>query len=505
MMNPLTISQRELESRLWSAATSLRQSPVDSSDLKSYIFPLLFFKSISDTWDEEHANALAKLGSQLNEKTEEPHHIFVLPDGCRWSDLRKKSVGVGYELVTIFDKIQQANPKKLDNIFGNMPWSDTEKMPEQSLISLISDFDTLNLSPLSVSHDILGAAYEYLLKQFADISGKKAGEFFTPRAVVRLITRIVHPTDRDSVYDPACGSGGMLIEASNEVKEDGRPIDGMKFFGQELQFTTAALARMNLYIHDLEDSEVRRGNTLKNPKFLTKSGKLEQYDVIISNPPFSLKNWGADTWKNDPYGRANYGVPPNGNGDMAWILHILASMKPKTGRAGVVMPHGVLFRGGQEGAIRAKIIQSGLLEAIIGLPSNLFYSTGIPACILVFRSQAAPRDGVLFVDGSKRFRKIKNQSEMNEHDINAILHAYQNQASGDDVDVRLVPMSEIEENKWDLSVGRYIAAAKKEVLDVGLAIKNLAASRRELDEAEAHLVSVLRQAGYDIEDLAKEQ
>jgi type I restriction enzyme M protein len=278
--------------------------------------------------------------------------------------------------------VQQANPETLAGIFGDVAWGNKEKLPEPSLLALLDAFGTLDLSPSKVGNDVLGAAYEYLLKQFADASGQKAGEFFTPRAVVRLLTKLLEPKPTDSVYDPACGSGGMLVEAANEVLEAGGSLAQMRFYGQEVNLTTAAIARMNLYLHDVEDSKVLRGDALRDPKFRDVNGRLQRFDIVIANPPFSLKNWGADTWANDPWGRAACGVPPAGTGDLAWVQHMVASMKPGTGRLGVVMPHGVLFRGGVEGRIRQCLIEKDQLDAVIGLPANLFYSTshpGLPA------------------------------------------------------------------------------------------------------------------------------
>ena len=310
-MGPAGVTQQELESRLWAAANSLR-GPVDPSDFKAYIFPLLFYKRISDTWDAEHAAAEAKWGDDLDGEIEADYHRFTIPDGCHWADLRRVHENVGVALQKILDRIQQANPETLAGIFGDVAWGNKDKLPETSLLNLIDAFGTLDLSPDRVGHDILGDAYEYLLKQFADESGKKAGEFFTPRAVVRLLTRILDPQPTDSVYDPACGSGGMLVETANEVIEAGGSVRQMRFYGQEVNLTTAAIARMNLYLHDIEDVRVVRGDTLRQPKFLDNKGRLEKFDIVIANPPFSLKNWGADTWVSDPWGRASCGVPPAG-------------------------------------------------------------------------------------------------------------------------------------------------------------------------------------------------
>jgi type I restriction enzyme M protein len=499
-MTPVGLTQQELESRLLAAANSLR-GPVDPSDFKAYIFPLLFYKRISDTWDAEHAEAVSAWGDDLDDEIEEDYHRFTIPKGCHWADLRRVHENVGVALQKILDRVQQANPDALAGIFGDVPWGNKDKLPETALLGLIDSFGGLDLSPGSVGHDVLGAAYEYLLKYFADESGKKAGEFFTPRAVVRLLTRILDPKPTDSVYDPACGSGGMLVEAANEVVEAGGSVRRMRFFGQEVNLTTAAIARMNLYLHDIEDAKVLRGDTLRQPKFLDDKGRLEKFSVIIANPPFSLKNWGGDTWAADPWGRSFCGVPPAKNADFAWVQHMVAHMHPKKGRVGVVMPHGVLFRGDAEAKIRECLIKDDRLEAVIGLPVNLFYSTTIPACLLVFRAtKPVERKGhVLFVDGSARYSKGRNQNQMDDADIDAILTAYR---TGEDPDgeggaqVRLVSHGEIKDNGWDLNIGRYLKTAATEALDVATALDELAAAQAAMRHAEERLAERLKAAGY---------
>lgn len=314
---------------------------MDPADFKAYIFPLLFFKWISDTWDWERAQAVADFGDDLTEEIEADYHRFVVPADAHWSELRKLSENVGVELQKMLDKLQAANPDKLAGIFGDVAWGNKERLPEEALLNLIDSFDRLKLDPESVPYDMLGNAYEYLLKQFADESGKKAGEFFTPRSVVRLITRILDPQPGESMYDPACGSGGMLVEGINEIREAGHDPHTLRIYGQEVNLTTSAIARMNLYLHGIEDHQIVRGDTLRQPKFRTEKG-LARFDVVIANPPFSLKKWGADEWANDPWGRTLWGVPPANSGDYAWIQHMVASMHPVRGRVGVVMPHGFM-------------------------------------------------------------------------------------------------------------------------------------------------------------------
>jgi type I restriction enzyme M protein len=498
-MAPQVLAQQDLESRLWAAANSLR-GPVDPADFKSYVFPLLFLKWVSDTWDLERDEALADFGDNVSAEEEADYHRFEVPEGCHWADLRSISTNVGVALQRILQRLEEANPHSLAGIFGDVAWANKERLPEHSLLHLIDAFDRLTLNRDVVSNDMLGAAYEYLLHQFADESGKKAGEFFTPRPVVRLLVRALAPQPGEAVYDPACGSGGMLVETINEVREAGGDTRALRLYGQEVNLTTAAIARMNLYLHDLEDFQIVRSDTLRDPRFLTRAG-LRRFDVVVANPPFSLKNWGADTWINDPYGRAFCGVPPAGTADLAWVQHMVTSMDAVNGRVGVVMPHGVLFRGGAEKAIRQCLVEHDQLEAVIGLPPNLFYSTSIPACLLLFRSvKPESRQGrVVFVDGSGRFTKGRNQNQMGVDDVDAIVSAYRAGTDTGDlarVPVRLVDHAEVKENDWDLNISRYLEPAAVASIGVDAALDAYFAAQARLREAEDALQARLRAAGY---------
>lgn len=494
-----TLTQQELESRLWEAANCLR-GPVDPADFKAYVFPVLFFKWISDTWDVEHDEAVADFGPDLKPEEEADYHRFVVPDGCHWTDVRNTTKNIGVKLRRTLDRLEEANPDKLAGIFGDVAWGNKDRLPEHALINLVDTFDKTTLNRERVPGDMLGAAYEYLLREFADASGKKAGEFFTPRAVVHLLVSILDPQPGESAYDPASGSGGMLVETINAVRAKGGDTRTLRLYGQEVNLTTAAIARMNLFLHDLEDFRIARGDTFRDPKFLD-GDALQRFDVVIANPPFSLQNWGADTWAADPWKRAFCGVPPAKNGDFAWVQHMVSSMKPDTGRVGVVMPNGVLFRGGAEAKIRQCLLEDDHLEAVIGLPANLFYSTSIPACLLIFRADkpASRRGSVLFIDGSTRFSKGRNQNHMSDDDMHAIASAYR---TGEDPDgdggvqVRLVELAEIKDNDWDLNIGRYVSAAAEESVDVETALAELRSAQEQLHEAEARLAERLKAAGY---------
>ena len=373
-------------------------------------------------------------------------------------------------------------------------------MPQSALLGLIKAFTQIRLDPSTVSHDLLGAGYEYLLKNFADESGKKAGEFFTPREVVHLLVGILEPQPGEAVYDPACGSGGMLVATINQLRDSGMDHRTLRLYGQEINLTTSSIARMNLFLHEIEDFDIKRGDTLRAPAFKDNSGAVRRFDAVIANPPFSLTNWGADRWLSDP--RAFCGVPPTQNGDYAFIQHMVASMNPGTGRVGVVMSHGALFRGA-EGRIRQCLIERDILEAVVGLPPNLFYSTTIPACLLIFRDQKSDsrKNHVLFVDGSARFVKATNQNRMSEDDVKTLVKAYR---TGEDPDgagganVRLVPFDEIKDNGFDLNIGRYIKVAADETADLGTALVAYADARQHRIDTEAAMFERLAAAGIDL-------
>lgn len=493
----MTITLPELETRLWAAANALR-GPVEPADFKTYVFPMLFWKWISDTYTWERAQAVAEYGPDVDPEVEADFHRFTLPDGTHWDQVTKATSNLGAKINTALGRLQQANPDTLAGIFGDAAWGNKDRLPEHALVNLIGAFDGLVLNPDDVSHDMLGQAYEYLLKNFADQSGVKAGEFFTPRQVVKLLVRLLDPQPEESVYDPACGTGGMLIETINTVREHGGDTRTLRLYGQEVNLTTSAIARMNLFLHDIEDFKIVRGDTLRQPGLRNPDGTIRQFDVVIANPPFSLTNWGHETWANDP--RAFCGVPPVSFGDWAWVQHMLASMDPQSGRVGVVMPHGVLFRGGAEARIRSCVVDDGRLRAVVSLPDKLFYSTMIPACILVFGPPDPdhPADKVLFVDGSRRFAKGRSQNQLTDDDVDALVTAYESNGDPDGpggAEVRLVARETIQANDYDLSIGRYLDAAGHAEVDLVVAMTEYETARARRSEAEDAFVAALMPEG----------
>ena len=399
-MSLTTVSERSIEAWLWDAANILR-GPVDASDFKAYVFPLLFLKRISDVYDEERVEALADSDGDEEFADLPEQHRFQIPEGCHWSDLRARSTNVGTAIARSMREIEKANPDTLYGIFGDVQWTNKERLSDELLVDLVDHFSGMDLSNAAVPNDLLGDAYEYLVRKFADLTNKKAGEFYTPRTVVRLMVEMLDPEAGETVYDPACGTGGMLLETLHHVREAGADDRLMlgRLFGQEKNLTTAAIARMNLFLHGAEDFHVVRGDTLREPAFFA-GDRLATFDCVIANPPFSLSSWGEDAWASDPWGRNLAGTPPKKYGDWAWVQHMITSMAPRSGRLAVVLPHGALFRMGAEGKIRSKVLDMDLVEAVIGLGPNLFYGTSLAACIVVARrKKTADRQGkVLLVE-----------------------------------------------------------------------------------------------------------
>lgn len=489
------ISLSQLEQYLSKAAWILK-GPVDASDFKAYIFPLLFFKRISDVYDEEFQIALKESGGDIEYATLPELHRFTIPEGCHWKDVRETTTNVGYKLQYAFREIEKANQQLLYGIFGDTQWTNKEKLPDDLLIDLIEHFSKYNLSNKNVEPDILGQAYEYLIKQFADITNKKAGEFYTPRYVVKLMSLILDPKEGERIYDPACGTAGMLLEAVNHVKEAGKDPRTLKLYGQEKNLTTSTIAQMNMFLHGIEDFKIVRGDTLRNPAFFD-GDSLAIFDCVVANPPFSLENWGRKTWENDPYGRNKYGLPSNSNGDFAWIQHMLASMDPLKGRMAVVLPHGVLFRKGAEGNIRKNILDEDLLETVIGLGPNVFYGASLAACILVFKSQKDKdrKHKVLFIDASAQYRIGRAQNFLDPVHIEQIYSWYSNFKDVDGT-VRVVGIDKIKENDYLLNIPLYIEKTIDDDLSsVEEALSNVKKVAEEVWKSEEELKDQLRKFG----------
>lgn len=502
-----SLTLTELESYLAAAADLLRGS-IDQADFKAYIFPLMFFKRISDVYLEEFANALEESDGDHEFAAFAENHRFAIPEGNLWGDVRNHTENIGATLQAAFRAIEKANPETLYGIFGNANWTNKDKLPDRKIAALIEHFSARTLSNAAVSPDVFGNAYEYLIKRFADQSNKKAGEYYTPRSVVNLLINILNPLEGESVYDPACGTGGMLIEVIEHVKSSGgnpKTLWG-KLYGQEKVLTTSAIARMNLLLHGVEDFKIIREDTLRSPAFYS-GGHLAQFDCVVANPPFSLKNWGQSEWGSDKWGRNSLGgVPPNGYADWAWVQHMLTSTRPKTGRVAVVLPQGALFRQGTEAKIRAHVLKSGVVDAVIGLAPNLFYGTGLAACVLILRLDKPDLrpNKVLFINGEQLFKRGRSQNTLEPEHAQQLLHAYE--AYGDvDGLARIVGLDEIEGNDCILNIPLYVAPADSgEKLTLADAVANLETAYAAAVDTRAALEAELAKWGLNQKQEASE-
>ena len=497
----VALTPSELKSHLWNCAEILRGSAVDRTDWKAYILPLLFFKRICDVWDEELADA-AKLFGDVDPVDFPEVHRFIVPENCHWRDVRETPANVGAALSHALREIERANPDTLYRVFGAADWGNREMLTDEILKDLIEGLSEVSLGNNAVATDVLGDAYEYLIGKFADITKrKKAGEFYTPRSVVRMMVELLDPIAGESIYDPACGTGGMLLGAIDHVQRaggDSRTFFG-KIFGQEKNLTTASIARMNLVLHGIEDFQVVREDTLRNPAFTdSATGRLATFDCVVANPPFSLKEWGRDLWEADPWGRAVFGLPPESYGDYAWVQHMVASMAAKTGRVAVVLPQGALFRKDAEGRIRKALLERDLIEAAIGMAPNIFYGTGLaPAIVVLRRSKPAERKRkVLIVDASTLFRKGRAQNFLEpEHatEIVAWVRAFEDVADR----AKVVALEQIEAEDWTLNISRYVLPPICE--DIPPLPEAIAAFKQAVADArnaEEHLRAVLVEGGW---------
>lgn len=494
--------ESNLKSSLWDAANTLRGSAVDRTDWKGYILPLLFFKRISDVWDEETASATEMYGDADPTQFSEIHR-FQVPEGCHWIDVRETSTNVGTALTRAMQEIEKSNPDTLYRVFGSADWGDREKFSDELLKDLIEGFSSVSLGNQAVSTDILGDAYEYLVGKFADVTRrKKAGEFYTPRSVVRMMVEILDPKEGESIYDPACGTGGMLLGAIDHVVRKGgdpRTFYG-KIYGQEKNLTTSSIARMNLVLHGIEDFQIAREDTLRNPAFTDSStGGIATFDCVIANPPFSLKEWGRDIWEADPWGRAMYGIPPESYGDYAFVQHMIASMAPAgKSRMAVVLPQGALFRKAAEGRIRESLLKEDMIEAVIGLAPNLFYGTSLAGCVVILRRKkpAKRKNKVMIIDASSIFRRGRAQNFLDPEHGEQIVKWFKKFEDVEDR-AKVVSLDEIEKEGWTLNISRYVLPPiGEDIPPLAEAVESFKTALAGARIAEDHLRSVLSDGGW---------
>jgi len=453
-MKPKRITQSQLESYLWGAATLLR-GHIDAGDYKQFIFPLLFFKRLCDVYDEEVSQALKESGGD-KEYAELPElHRFQIPENAHWKAVRAKVTNVGKAIQDALRAIEKTNPDTLYGVFGDAQWTNKDRLPDQMLRDLIEHFSSQTLSLVNCPEDELGVGYEFLIKKFADDSGHTAAEFYTNRTLVHLMTEMLEPKPGESIYDPTCGSAGMLLSAVTHLKRQNKEWRNLKLYGQERNLLTSAIGRMNLFLHGIEDFKIVRGDTLSNPAFV-EGDRLKQFDVVLANPPYSIKQWDRDAWSADPWGRNIYGTPPQGRADYAFWQHIISSLKPKSGRCAILFPHGVLFRN-EEQTMREKLIAHDVLECVLGLGPNLFYNSPMEACVVICRTSKPKerRKKILFINAVNEVTRERAQSFLTDEHITRISEAYR---KFEDIDgfTKVVSNDEIRAKVNNLSIPLYV-------------------------------------------------
>ena len=494
-----TMDLETLKSHLWESANILRGS-IDAADYKNYIFGLLFLKRLSDVFEEEGERIEKETGNKELAWKEPDEHEFFVPERARWDYIKTRTQNLGEILNKANEALEERNTATLEGVLTVTDFNDKDRVPDVILSKLIAHFSKIRLRNEDLSEpDILGRAYEYLIAQFADDAGKKGGEFYTPKEVVTLLVEILDPQEKMRICDPACGSGGMLVQSFYHLRGKGQNPKNISLFGQERNIGTWAICKMNMLLHGLSSARLEKGDTLRSSKLLTDQGKLMEFDIVIANPPFSLKNWGYEEAQHDPYRRFRFGLPPKGYGDYAFVQHMIATLNLK-GRAGEVLPHGVLFRGGAEGKIRKGILEEDLLEAVIGLPSNLFFGAGIPACLFILnKSKSKERKGkVFFLYGANDYLKGKNQNKLRQEDIAKIVEAYREYKAIKKYS-RSTSLDEIRANDYNLNITRYIdVAEEEEPVDVQRVLDELMGLKEERSKIEKKVNRFLQELGYRV-------
>lgn len=496
---PKTESQIKMENAqdlynfLFEACNILR-GPVSQDNFKDYITPILYYKRISDVYDEETQSALEESGGDKEYAALPEQHRFDIPEGCHWKDIRERTENLGAAIVGAMRGIELANPDTLYGVlsmFSSQKWTNKQNLTDGKIRDLIEHLSTRKLGNKDYPADLMGDAYEILLKKFADDSKAQAGEFYTPRSVVQLLIRILDPKPGESVYDPACGSGGMLIEAVHHMNHSNLCCG--KIFGQEKNVTNAAIAKMNLFLHGAADFNIMQGDTLREPKILA-GGELAKFDCVIANPPFSLEKWGSVEWSSDKFGRNIWGTPSDSCGDYAWIQHMIKSMGPGNSRMAVVMPQGILFRGNEEGNIRKKLVESDKVEAVVTLGDKLFYGTGLSPCFLIIRNLKPVEHSarILMIDATKILTQKRAQNILSQEDVDRIFQLYTDYKDVEDY-AKVVTLEDVKAKEYNLSPNRYVDYHKEEVKPYAEVLAEFKAAIQAVKDAEAEFIRIMQE------------
>jgi type I restriction enzyme M protein len=486
------MTQQQLEKYLWGAAKVLRGT-IDAGDYKQYIFPLLFFKRICDIYDEEFEKALKESDGDIEYAAFAEHHHFMVPQEAHWNTVRETTTNVGVSIQNAMREIEKANPDTLYGIFGDASWTNKDRLSDETLINLIEHFSQHKLNLSTVADDKLGNAYEYLIKEFADDSGHTAAEFYTNRTVVKLMTMIMDPQPGESVYDPTCGSGGLLLNCALHLRDEGKEYRTLKLYGQEINLITSAIARMNMFMHGIEEFSIIRGDTLAQPAFLA-NDTLKKFNVILANPPYSIKAWDRKGFENDPYGRNIWGTPPQGCADYAFQQHIQKSLNDKNGRSISLWPHGILFRD-SEAAMRKKMIEEDLVECVIGLGPNLFYNSPMEACLLITTTNKAKhkKGKILFINAVHEVKQEKTIGYLEEKHIEKIFEAYQGFENTENF-AAIASLDDVLDKNGNMSISLYVRPDNTKAnfaLSFKDAYENWSNSSKELENSMNELFQVL--------------
>ncbi|WP_197510828.1 type I restriction-modification system subunit M [Tessaracoccus coleopterorum] len=465
---------------------------IDAGDYKQYIFPLVFLKRLSDVYDEEQTAALAMYEGDEDLANLPENHRFVIPDGAHWADVRKVTQNIGAAVLKAMRAIESANPDSLPGVFGDGDWGNKNLLSDSTLSDLIEHFSTQTLSIANLPEDELGNGYEFLIKKFADDSGHTAQEFYTNRTLVHLMTQMLKPESGESVYDPTCGTGGMLISTAAELKKQGKEWRNLRLYGQELNYGTSAIARMNLFLHGIEDGLIAHGDVLGRPAFHDSKGALQKFDVVLANPPYSIKAWNRAAFVKDPYGRNMWGTPPQGRADYAFFQHIAKSLDPHTGRAAILFPHGVLFRR-EEAALREALVKTDLVECVLGLGPGLFYNSPMEAVVITLRARkpVSQQGKALFINAVNEVAREQAQSFLRERHQEKILGAYQGFADVEGF-AAVATMDQIADKGYSLAIPLYVSGAKAALSGDELGVADALELWREASNgADASIESVL--------------
>ncbi|WKN29757.1 type I restriction-modification system subunit M [Porifericola rhodea] len=504
------ITQSEINNIVWKACDTFR-GVIDPSQYKDYILTMLFVKYVSDVWKDKKRFYSEKYDNdELRMQRALRNERFQLPESCTFDYLfeNRNAANLGELINTALEGLEDANRSKLERVFRNIDFNSEANLGQtkdrnRRLKNLLVDFSALDLQPSHLEgNDVIGDAYEYLIERFASDAGKKAGEFYTPSQVSKLLAKLMAPQPGDRIIDPTCGSGSLLIKTAKEVGSK-----NFSLYGQEINGSTWALARMNMFLHEIDNATIEWGDTLNNPKLL-EGDSLLKGNKVVANPPFSLDKWGVDNAVTDQFNRFHRGVPPKSKGDYAFISHMIESTYEDVGKVGVILPHGVLFRGSSEGKIRQQLIEDNLLEVVIGLPSNLFFGTGIPACILIFNRAKGENKDILFVDASQGFESGKNQNRLRDSDIDKIISAYQNfqQAAplsteaGEVLEEKYsyrATLKEVIENEYNLNIPRYVDTfVEEEPVDIAATQQDIRELKNQLASVEQKIEDYLKELGF---------